>query len=255
VATKKHSAGNKVTPVKAVVAPKPSGLASVDDLLGLAVPTLQNYIDASSDYIDAASSLTDGQKKAAQIRLSNCLGRVMLVDLRNAIGGVDPLPDAQAGEVEVGGGLRSAQSDVTDMHRTDGIRLAVELKPVHLAVGRAIWNRFGDVRVFAVNIHLKFPFAVVAGVMTIPLEERKTSGNDVDWKSTAHLIDTLVARLSRAARRDQESDPAHLLESATAIVFDHRTRTLDPDRPPVGSGLRWDECITALALTYKLRFE
>jgi len=48
-------------------------------------------------------------------------------------------------------------------HELDGLRLAVEIKPVNLAVGRALWNRCGDILAFAVNLYLKFPFAVVRG--------------------------------------------------------------------------------------------
>lgn len=74
------------------------------------------------------------------------------------------------------------------MTARNGLTLAVEIKPVHLAVGRAIWNRFGDIRTFAVNIHLKFPFAVIGGIMTLPTEERLVSGNDLNWKPTTTLI-------------------------------------------------------------------
>jgi hypothetical protein len=59
-------------------------------------------------------------------------------------------------ERKVAGGLRTVNADVSESHELDGLRLAVELKPINLAVGRAIWNRFGDIRTFAVNIHLKF---------------------------------------------------------------------------------------------------
>ena len=43
------------------------------------------------------------------------------------------------------------KADVSEVSETDGLKLAIEIKPVHLAVGRAIWNRFGDVRTFAVK--------------------------------------------------------------------------------------------------------
>lgn len=58
-----------------------------------------------------------------------------------------------------------------EVHELDGLRLAVELKPINLAVGRAIWNRFGDIRTSAVNVHLRFPFAVVGGVLVVPTFE------------------------------------------------------------------------------------
>lgn len=48
------------------------------------------------------------------------------------------LTNAFAGEREVGGGLRSVNADLSEMTATDGLTLAVEIKPVHLAVGRAL---------------------------------------------------------------------------------------------------------------------
>jgi hypothetical protein len=75
------------------------------------------------------------------------------------------------GESKVSGALRSVNADVSEIHPIDGLRLAIELKPVNLAVGRAIWNRFGDIRTFAVNLHLKFPFCVVGGVLVLPTYE------------------------------------------------------------------------------------
>lgn len=207
------------------------------------------------------------------------------------------------------GGLASSTSpahsapraDASEAHPLDGLRLAVEIKPVNLAVGRAIWNRFGDVRAFAVNIHLKFPFAVV-GVLAVPTWEwapvtkamSKAAADaadpvedldaddvgpegdeDVDEaeeaedlaataaidpaalypKPTAPLVNRLVTRLQRTRRRETEADAAHLLEAVAVIVYDPDTGELSPDLPPAGSGLRWDEFVTAIAETYDVRFE
>lgn len=88
-----------------------------------------------------------GKKKVAQIRLSNALANALLGELRASIPSLTP--HAAAGEIWVTGALRSAQVDLVEFHPQDGLRLAVELKPVNLAAGRAIWNRSGDVRVTA----------------------------------------------------------------------------------------------------------
>ena len=94
--------------------------------------------------------------------------------------------NATAGERDVSGALRTAKADVSEMHHLDGLRLAIELKPVNLAVGRAIWNRFGDIRITAASLHLKFPFAVVGGVLTFPTyEEDMRTGQR---KATTNLI-------------------------------------------------------------------
>lgn len=216
-------------------------------------PTISDYTAAAAEYVREASKLTASQGKAAQLSLSQGLGIVLLVDLRAKLGMA--LPTAIAGETDVGGGLRTAQADVSEMTKRDGLTLAIEIKPVHLAVGRAVWNRFGDIRTFAVNMHLKFPFAVVGGVMTIPGQERKKSGDDTQWKPTTHLIERAVQRFIRAGGRRTEGDAAHLLEGIAVVVYDHHTGAIDPALPPPGCGLRWEEFIAALADAYSARFE
>jgi hypothetical protein len=230
---------------------EPTGLTLVDGLSGLSPPTIADYCKAAAQYISQASVVGTAKSKAAQIRLSNALAVVTVADLEQQ--GLD-LSHAIAGEREVGGGLRSVKADVSEMAATDGLRLAVEIKPVHLAVGRAIWNRFGDVRTFAVNIHLKFPFAVVGGILTLPTSERLISGNDEQWKSTAHLVSRAVGRFVRAGGRRTEGDAPHLLEGIAVVAFDRATGAIEPDLPPPGSGLRWEEFIVTMADAYQSRF-
>jgi hypothetical protein len=228
-----------------------TGLALVDALSTHARPTIHDYCVASAEYIREATALGSSRGKAAQLRLSNALARVCLFDLRDL--GLD-LTNAVAGERMVGGGLRTAKADVSEVTAMDGVTLAVEIKPVHLAVGRAIWNRFGDVRTFAVNVHLKFPFAVVGGILTLPTTERIRSGEDDAWKSTTHLVERAVGRFIRAGGRETEGDAPHLLEGIGVVAFDRDTGVLAPDLPPIGCGLRWDEFIARIAEVYDARF-
>lgn len=173
----------------------------------------------------------------------------------------------------VGGALRSVNADVSEIHPTDGLRLAVEIKPVNLAVGRAIWNRFGDIRTFAVNLHLKFPFAVIGGVLAIPSYEWAAArpqaqvpeadeeaelqplGPEPIKKPTEALVRKAIARLVRAGGRRTEGDAPHLLEAVAVVFYDPDSASLSPDLPPPGSRLRWDEFVTDLARAYEARFE
>lgn len=231
--------------------PDPTGLRLVDGLPLISDPVIDDYCKAAAEYIREATSVGGKKAKAAQIRLSNALAAIVIADLERQ--GLD-MSLAVSGEREVGGGLRDVKADVSDISVKDGLRLAVEIKPVHLAVGRAIWNRFGDIRTFAVNIHLKFPFAVVGGILTLPTTERTQSGQDTDWKETTHLVSRAVGRLTRAGGRATEADAPHLLEGIAVVVFDRETGAIEPDLPPVGSGLRWDEFIARVAETYEARF-
>jgi hypothetical protein len=269
--------------------PEPTGVAEIDRLATLSPCTIQDYVTGVSAYVRQGATLPAGPKKAAQIRLSNALARSLAEELGARLPQIRGKLVTE--EQKVAGGLRTANADVSESHRLDGLRLAVELKPINLAVGRAIWNRFGDIRTFAVNIHLKFPFAVVGGVLVIPTyeetgtkaakvaeeeEERaevletETVINEVASKSrisaesvapspvrksTLHLIERAIERLIRAGGRRSEAESDHLLEGIAVVVYDPDTGIMDPDRPKPGSGLRWDEFVSALAISYRARFE
>lgn len=267
-----------------------SGYAALDNLAVSLTPDLQSYVEAASEYVLNAKGMTASIGKKAQIALSAGLARAVRVELVKRVPRINP----HVGERTVAGALRSVRADVSESHELDGLRLALEIKPINLAVGRAIWNRFGDVRAFAVNIHLKFPFAVVGGLLAVPtwewkplsaraaqaiidLEEssveQRSMDDDVDETdiaeqlakdeksggvtrvSTRHLIERAEERFVRARFREIEADPAHLLEATGLIVYDPDTQTLDPQLPKPGSGLRWDEFIARLADVYSLRFE
>jgi hypothetical protein len=224
----------------------PTGLAKVDRLEQLESPTISDYIEGVSEYVRSRTTITDGQAKAAQIRLSASLAVALVADLRGHL----PELRAEVGEKNVSGALRVVKSDVSEIDQLDGLRLAIEIKPVNLAVGRAIWNRFGDIRTFAVNLHLKFPFAVVGGVLVIPTYEVSAGKR----KDTTHLIQRAVVRLSRAGGRETEGDAPHLLEGVGVVVYDPDKAILDAATPPKGSRLRWDEFIEDLARAYDARF-
>lgn len=231
----------------------PTGLDLVDALPSKAPPSLEDYVAAVSQYVRQQATLDDSQRKAAQIRLSSGLAGALLGELRRRL----PIltAGASAGEQAVSGALRVAQVDLLEFHPLDGLRLAVEIKPVNLAVGRAIWNRFGDVRVTAVNLHLKFPFAVVGGVLAIPTyEEVRRKGGQVVRKGTTSLILRAVDRLVRAGGRRSEAEAAHLLEGVCVIAYDPSSGRIEPDLPPRGSGLRWDEFVEVMAAAYEARF-
>jgi hypothetical protein len=226
---------------------EPTGLDLVDGLAALSPVTLADYVRAVSEYVRRAPTLAVGPKKAAQLRLSYGLGQALVADLSGRL----PQLAAKAGEHKVAGALRTVLADVSEYHELDGLRLAVEIKPVNLAVGRALWNRFGDIRAFAVNLHLKFPFAVVGGVLVIPTYEVSKKGAK---KPTVQLIDRTIGRLVRAGRRQNESEASHLLEGIGIIVYDPDAGTLLNGLPPVGSGLRWDEFVGHMVEAYDARF-
>jgi hypothetical protein len=220
--------------------------------------------ESSKDAATKKTKRPPSKGKVAQIRLSAALGRALLHDLRVRIDILNrgrpkkermtAFRSAFAGERKVGGGLRAVNADLSEMTAENGLTLAIEIKPVHLALGRAIWNRFGDIRSFAVNIHLKFPFAIVGAVTTYPTEERVASGRDDRWKSTEHLIARAIGRFRKVGTRDREDQAPYLLEGTCVVVFDHNTGDIHPSLPSPDEGLRWDEFVDRLVDQYILRF-
>ena len=229
-----------------------TGLKDVDRVDALDSPKLNDYVAGVSDYITNRDSVSAGAQKKAQIRLSAALGRLILEELEARL----PSLAGEAGERDVAGALRVVKADVSEMDNLDGLRLAIEIKPVNAAVGRAIWNRFGDIRTFAVNLHLKFPFAVVGGVLTLPTYEWAESKAKGRYKKkTADLVLRAINRLERAGGREKEGDAPHLMEGIWVLVYDPDTRKVDPNVPPKGSELRLEGFIDNLVDAYEGRFE
>jgi hypothetical protein len=76
-----------------------------------------------------------------------------------------------------------------------------------------------------------------------------------DRRSTTHLIERAVERLIRAGGRKSEAEAPHLLEGIAVVVYDPDTGTIHPQLPKSGSGLRWEEFVHALVISYRARFE
>lgn len=74
-------------------------------------------------------------------------------------------------------------------------------------------------------------------------------------RPTSALISRAIERLRRAGGRVTEGDAPHLLEAIAVIAYDPDTEAVDPALPPPGSGLRWEEFVASLAITYQARFE
>lgn len=246
----------------------------LDRVIALGQPTIEDYVKAASAYVLEGRRLPvrrtaeSESAKAAQTALSRVFGRVLALELQQRhrafieeeLGpGVFELPANQRahllspeeGETRVAGGLRTAQSDVTEVHHLDGVRLAVEIKPTYRAIGRAIWNRYGDVRAFAVNIHLKFPFAVVGGIQVLPTIDIEDDGTQVD---TRNYLERAARRLARIRPRETEADANHLLEAFGLLAFDPLAAELDSAIPPADSPLQWNAFVDGLVRAYDVRF-
>jgi len=214
-------------------------------------PELAQYLAEVCKYqdrlaqINAMSRDEAGKiKKAEQLRLSSLLANVIASDLRKR-----GVRDARAGEIAIAGALSRPRVDVSETSLEDGLKLGIEIKTVNEAAGRAMWNRVGDLRSFAVNYHLKFPYAVCGGVITVPDE---MPGE----KNLLSLIRRVERVLARVNGRPDEGSAPHRLEAIAFLVYRCRTPRIElhPDLPSAESGLRYEPFITALVSAYEARF-
>jgi hypothetical protein len=246
-------------------------IPALDKVVRAHHPTIADYIAGASEYIVKGRCLpnkndaTSKSAKSAQSDLSKTLASIITHELherhrdlilaelgptafvgRGKAHAITPV----ATETTVAGGLRPVQSDVTEAHELDGVRLAIEIKPTYRAVGRALWNRFGDVRAFSVNIHLKFPFAVVGAVQVLPTWDYDEHGK---WVDTTNSVRRIARRLQRIRLRETEAEATHLMEGFLLLVFDPKTGKLDPAIPPAGP-LQWGDFLDGLVKAYDARF-
>lgn len=84
---------------------EPTGIAEIDSLHDKANCQVGDYITAVSAYVRSSGELSAGLKKAAQLRLSNALGRALINDLQKHV----PNLNGYVGERKVSGALRSGQ--------------------------------------------------------------------------------------------------------------------------------------------------
>ncbi len=227
----------------------PSGVPLVDALVAAPSPTVQEYVAAVSAYVLIAGQLDQNSKKRAQMYSSLVLGRIVLGELEARIPGLD----GHAGERRVKGALRAVNADLSTVDPVHGLRLAVEVKPVLLAVGKAVWNRFGDIVTFAVNLHLGSPPAVLGALVPVSTWEEvpRPGGRPRDRTG---LVARLAAAFAGIRGRQTATDSPHLLEAIGLVAFNPLAGGIVPDLPPIGTGLRWEEFIDQLVIAYQQRF-
>jgi hypothetical protein len=218
---------------------QPCGIDAVD-ALATADASFAQLIAAMGAYICETETLQplrlvddtlideSQRKKTARIRLAGALGRALCNDLAHHC----PSLRAESGEIKIPGEHAQSQVDIAERSVTGDVRLAVELKPIHLAVGRAMHNRFKDVVFHCVNVHLAWPRAVAGGVITVPVWEQTKTGR----KSTLGQVRDLERMLSGTSGHASHRAGIDLAEAHCLVVLDLEqglvhTPTTPPRRP------------------------
>jgi len=154
-------------------------------------------------------------KKAYSERLSANLALNVGASLRGqGFRGVRPGPDGE-GEKQFYGGLGPKRVDVSCSDDRHGLILAVSIKTICFApFGKNLKNRFADLCTEAIGLHLRFPYAIVAGLFAFP-EDADKDGSEARLSTFARAV-RLFGTIS--GRRDH-ADPPEKFEDITLVLF------------------------------------
>ena len=185
-----------------------------------------------TDFVDAVREVgpkpPDSEKRHPKKRysekLSHELAYALATKLR-AVGfdGTRPVPGG-AKEAEFQGGLSSKRVDVSYSDAKHGLMLGVSVKGINFpAFGKNLPNRFADLCTESVNLHMRFPFAVMGLLFVMP--------EDADLNHTERRTVSTFARAARMmasiSGRENYSDTPESFEDATMLRY-------RPDNHPEG---------------------
>lgn len=182
--------------------------------------------------------------RAVGYALSIMLGGIP-IETPNANALVAPLADCvEVGPVRIIGGVRPQNFDVG--YRPDGVRFAFDSKTLNDAesVGKNWQNMVNDLATEATTVHSRFPHAVVAFMVIIPLP----------CFSATHQR-AMIETLERLARRDEVNDPLYMAEAISLIAWNPEDGTISSDVPGSNSPLRLEQFSSLVEYAYWQRYK
>jgi hypothetical protein len=98
-------------------------------------------------------------------------------------------------------------------------------------------------------------WSVLAGGLFRHLVARRSATSSVALARASTSQIRAIERLVRAGGRKSEAEADHLLEGIAVVVYDPDGATIHPEIPKAGTGLRWEEFVNAMVVSYRARFE
>jgi hypothetical protein len=150
----------------------------------------------------------------------------------------------EVGAVRVIGGVRPQNFDAA--YRPDGPRVVFDSKTLNdrKSVGKNWQNMVNDLATQAATVHTRFPYAVVAFLVAIPLpalaEKQK---NDI------------ARTLERLGSRKDVLDQVHLAEALSLVIWDPERGSVDRAVPAPESPLRIEKLSETLFPHYLQRYK
>lgn len=150
----------------------------------------------------------------------------------------------ELGPVRVIGGVRPQNFDVG--YRPDGVRFAFDSKTLNdtKSVGKNWQNMVNDLATEATTVHTRFPHAVVAFMVIIPLP-----------CLTGSTRAAMIGTLERLGRRVGIDGPHHMAESISLVLWDPATGEIDLSIPINTSPLRFEKFSDQVETAYTNRYK
>ena len=161
-------------------------------------------------------SVSREEKKRFSERLSSNLAPEVAEGLR-AVGfrGTKPLRGGP-GEKAFQGGFGPKQVDVSYSDERHGLLLAISIKSINFQpFGKNLANRFADLCTEAINLHLRFPYAVVCGLFAFPI----AADQDVTKKRTISTFQRATTIFASISGRQEYTDPPEKFEHFAMMPF------------------------------------
>lgn len=139
-------------------------------------------------------------------------------------------PDCvEVGDIRIVGGIRPQNFDVG--YRPDGVRIAFDSKTLNDAksVQKNYQNMINDLGTEATTVHTRFPYAVVAFIVVIPIPCLSSPQKEA-----------LTQTLERLSLRNSPLDSVHKAEAISLILWDPETGDIDKNWPLETSCLRFE---------------
>ena len=182
--------------------------------------------------------------ESVAVALAKMLGDIPVVT-PNANSLVPPQADCiECGTFRVVGGVRAQNFDVG--YRPDGVRIAFDSKTLNdrKSVAKNYQNMINDLATESTTVHSRFPYAVVAFLIAIPVPCLGTT-------QRVGLISTLERLTSRASVVNQN----HLAEAIGFVAWHPETGNIASDIPGKDSPLRVERFSEQIGQIYTARYK
>ena len=156
----------------------------------------------------------------------------------------------EVGPVRVIGGVRPQNFDVG--YRPDGIRIAFDSKTLNdtKSVGKNWQNMVNDLATEATTVHSRFPYAVVAFIVVIPLPCILTPSSTLTPTGKS-----IIETLERLARRGGIEGPPYMAEAISLALWNPDNGEVDPTFPDPSSTIRIENFSNQVGTAYINRYK